>query len=524
MKNCLKVEAIPKNLLTLQLEMLRLKMKRSLQLYLLLIPALLGCAVTSCNSDDTWGTDPQEYSGTAVTAFSLKSNKEVLNNLDSVYFSIDLMNATIFNAQPLPKGTDVSAIAVAISSDLCSVARLEFVNDDNQQEAIDYLKDSDAKINFAHGPVTFHIESADGSAQRNYKIVINVATEKADSLYWDRMQSGQLKGVDRMMAAKTVKVDDKALMLSVDAMGNCAITTFLPAQKSGGGEWESDVIIPSFDGHGKIEAAVAESFTASATGELYLKAVDGTLYKSIDGGITFAGVDQDWMSITAPYKDGVLGVKNQNGVLVYASYPSGIVLTPSAIPQDFPVSGISGAATISTIWAANPQVTVCGGTTTAGKATGATWAFDGNRWAKVSDKLPARQGYSMARYTICETDTTTWKVVNREVLIAFGGISPDAEEVTVDKTVYISRDMGVNWQEGSELLQLPEYLPFTSGASLLVYDKELGSNAVRPMAVTPITTWNCPYLYLFGGYTADGAVNNSYWSGVVNHLKVKPLQ
>lgn len=518
------MEAIPKNLLTLQLEMLRLKMKRSLQLYFMLIPALLGCALTACNSDDTWGTDPQDYSGTAVTAFSLKADKSVLANLDSVYFSIDLINADIFNAQPMPKGTDVSAIAVKISSDVCSVARLTFIDDDNKQQTVDYLNDADAKINFAHGPVTFHIESADGTAQRDYKILLNVATEKTDSLYWDEMQSGLIKGIDRMAATKTVKVGDKALMLSVDNQGGCEITTFVPAPRTGGGTWESTLLTPVFNENCSLSAAEVESFTATESGILYLKGDNGTLFKSEDGGVTFIAVDRDWKSITAPYKEGVLGVKQQNGTSVYASYPEGMIKANISVSADFPVQGVSGAASLSTMWALNPQVTVCGGVTSTGKVTGATWAFDGNRWAKISDKLPARRGYSMTRYTICETDTTNWNVVEREVLLAFGGFDPDAEEAVADKTVYVSRDMGVNWQEGSELLQLPVYLPFTSGASLIVFDKTLGANPVRPMAVTPVTTWNCPYLYLFGGFNLDGSVNETYWSGVVNHLRVKPLQ
>lgn len=504
--------------------MLRLKMKRSLQLYLLLIPALMGCALTACNSDDTWGSDPQDYSGTAVTAFSLKADADVLNNLDSVYFSIDLINACIFNAQPMPEGTDVSAIAVTISSDVCSAAQLTFINDDNEEQTVDYLQDGDAKINFSHGPVTFHIVSFDGSAARDYKILLNVASEKTDSLYWDRMQSGQLKGIAQMSESKTVKFGDKALMLSCDANGNAAISTFLPAAQTGGGTWDNVVITPTFDANHPVNNIIVESFTATDNELLFLLTKDGALYSSADGGHSFSGIGQGWKSITTAYNNGVLGVKEQDGTLLYASYPEGTVTAGMSASSDFPVSGISGAATITTKWAANPQVIICGGLTAAGNPTGAAWAFDGNRWAKVSDKLPARKGYAMARYTICETDTTNWSVVNRDVLIAFGGIDPTDPEAQSDKTVYISRDMGVNWQEGSEMLQLPDYLPVTQGSSLLVFDKTLGATSIRPMDVTPITSWVCPYLYLFGGYLPEGNLNSTYWSGVVNHLKNKPLQ
>ena len=77
-------------------------------------------SVASCNSDTIYDTDPIDFGGVAVTGFSLQSDKAVLNNLDSVFFSIDLMDARIFNANPLPYGTDVSSLAVTVTSDACS--------------------------------------------------------------------------------------------------------------------------------------------------------------------------------------------------------------------------------------------------------------------------------------------------------------------------------------------------------------------------------------------------------------------
>ena len=88
--------------------------------------------------------------------------------------------------------------------------------------------------------------------------------------------------------------------------------------------------------------------------------------------------------------------------------------------------------------------------------------------------------------------------------------------------VYVSRDMGVNWKKGSEELQLPEYIPFATGASLIVFEKTMTDAA--PAAIKPITEWQCPYLYLFGGESADGVLLDDYWSGTVNYLTRKPLQ
>lgn len=526
-------------LLTLQLEMLRvaeispvpiallsIKMKKSLQSYFLLVVlGFLGAFATSCNSDDSWGTDPQDLSGTAVTGFSLKADKSVLNNLDSVYFSIDLVGCRIFNANPLPYGTKINAIAVSISSDACSVAELHIEgNDEKGASVVDYLTSPDEKIDFSNGPVTLHIVSSDGQNARDYEISVNVASEVADSLYWDELQGGALKGVASMRRAKTVKSGDKALTLSVSSTGKAAISTFIPNAVTGGGNWEPSLTEPRFSKSGTTVDAASmlniESFTATANGDLYVADENGDLYVSADGGANFSMADNGWKSITAPYVNAILGVKENAGALTLASYPSSAwAMSGQAVPSGFPVTGTSGAAEFSTKWAANPQIVVAGGKTAAGTLTGSAWAFDGKRWAQVGDRLPAATGYSMAKYTVAETDTVSWRVKQREVLIAFGGLG--AKPVS---EVWISRDMGVNWQKGSTLLQLPEYIPFTTGGSLLVFEKTLDADVITPLAVKPITSWECPYLYLFGGYDANGAIRPTFWSGVVNHLKLKPLQ
>lgn len=84
-----------------------------------IILALLLGVFQACNSDD----DNEEYTAetyvsagnTAITAFSLAKNDSVLPYLDSVYFSIDLTTAQIFNADSLPCGTDVSRLIVNIT-------------------------------------------------------------------------------------------------------------------------------------------------------------------------------------------------------------------------------------------------------------------------------------------------------------------------------------------------------------------------------------------------------------------------
>ena len=69
-------------------------------------------AMTACNKDDNDinNTASMYVPAVAVTRFYLKADSKVMNNLDSVFFSIDLENGVIFNADSLPKGTKISTL------------------------------------------------------------------------------------------------------------------------------------------------------------------------------------------------------------------------------------------------------------------------------------------------------------------------------------------------------------------------------------------------------------------------------
>ena len=71
-------------------------------------------AVVSCNEKTE---DVEIYltpSNVAVTAFSLNEDDDVMANLDSVFFSIDLANGVIFNADSLPIGTKIDKLVTTI--------------------------------------------------------------------------------------------------------------------------------------------------------------------------------------------------------------------------------------------------------------------------------------------------------------------------------------------------------------------------------------------------------------------------
>ena len=68
-------------------------------------------------------------------------------------------------------------------------------------------------------------------------------------------------------------------------------------------------------------------------------------------------------------------------------------------------------------------------------------------------------------------------------------------------------------------MQLPKYVPGLYDAQTLVFTSELGSRASEA-----ITSWECPYIYMFGGEFSNGLISNTVWRGVINRLSFKPLQ
>ena len=102
---------------------------------------------TSCNSKSDEEEEGQNvsYTSTVISSFALVEDDEVLRDLETVYFTIDLNNALIYNAQPLPKGTDVSSLAVTIGTGVLSAISISYVDADGVTQTVDYMADSSAK-------------------------------------------------------------------------------------------------------------------------------------------------------------------------------------------------------------------------------------------------------------------------------------------------------------------------------------------------------------------------------------------
>ena len=137
------------------------------------------------------------------------------------------------------------------------------------------------------------------------------------------------------------------------------------------------------------------------------------------------------------------------------------------------------------------------------------------------------------------TDTVSWRVSSRSsVMLAMNGNRADG---TPNDTVYLSRDFGMHWSKAPDNLQIPNSVipsrtnaqayAFTStvkarstGGNVRPVWRPVGYSAIRSRATTPVTEWDVPYIYLFGGTNKEGTTYNTLFRGAITEFTFKPLQ
>lgn len=153
------------------------------------IYAIIACAASlfaaGCNDDDdTLDVQIPDASQSAVmvNSFNLQANDSVLSSLDSVFFSIDLDHAVIFNADSLPVGTRVDRLCVNIGLPSVKTAEITMPNDKGIDTVVNYLTSPNDSINFSKGSVRLRLESINGEYERSYTIYVNVHKMNPDSM------------------------------------------------------------------------------------------------------------------------------------------------------------------------------------------------------------------------------------------------------------------------------------------------------------------------------------------------------
>lgn len=477
-------------------------------------------AFISCNSDYTPAENTS--SNVVVYSFSLSKDDSVLAHLDTVFFSINLDEARIFNADSLPYGTRTDKLVPVIKMlETATRANLTVKRADGTDTVYNYLTNSTDTIDFSNGPVLLDITSPSGIVSRTYSIEVNVHKLKSDSLVWSHAASRSLpSSLATLTAQRTVRTSAGVYCLTTD--GSQLSMAF--AEHPDAEIW--DKYTPSLP-------ADADINTLSATDDALFVLADGALHSSTDGGLTWSDTGARWHHIYGGYGTTLTGcAKASDGTFELAYYPATAGVA-QAVPADMPVSGTSLPVSFTFPMADAPQTVIAGGVMANGKLSPDTWAFDGSNWAKLSEVALPKGLKDM-----CLVPFSTFIVnvafvaVEYPVLLAYGGT--DGKDI--NKTVYISNDYGMTWKEGGESIQLPEAVTPFSGAQAFVFTSVLQSRSAsswRPMttayripgsrATMPVTEWDCPYIYTFGGTDGEGKLCNTVWRATLNRLTFKPV-
>lgn len=509
---------------------------------LLAVGALLA-STAACNSSEN-NEITIETSSAQILGFSLTANDKVIPAMDSVFFSIDQLTLDIFNADSLPVGSDITHLVPHINTAYASLVELHVPRPGEADTIYNYLTNPNDSIDFSNGPVRIRVVSADAQSTAVYKVNVNVHTVLGDTLVWSRLERASLPSRFNVCTGQHTA-----------SMGGtiCCLTTYqgqycIAKAEDPAGTWQ--YVTPAFGFTPDIN-------TFSATQDaLFILDKAGNLYTSADGA-SWSATGQRWQSIIGGYQTRLLGMTDASGSWQQVSYPSNGA--PVTVASDFPVSGFSTPVEYLPQMGVTPQLMITGGRTAGGKLTAQTWGFDGNSWAKISVRpLPkALENLAVTPYFVVKTNRGTWRTTRSSVLMAmFGNLS----DGTPNDTIYISRDFGMNWTAADTMLQTCGKIPartraqaFTAWSTLedkpaasaaqatsartmaqatahLVWTTVPGTVATQifagpaACATTPITQWQCPFIYVFGGEDVGGTTYNTLYRGVITQLLFKPLQ
>jgi hypothetical protein len=480
------------------------------------LPSFVSCKHKDDDDDDiyTYSTSAQT---TLIQNFSLQTDADVLANLDSVHFTIDYDNGLIYNADSLPVGTDITGLKVSVSF-LNTVSSAIFSITGATQQAdttIEYTSSMTKELDFT-GKTVLTVTSADKSQVKDYEIKVLVHKQNPDSLIWDQSWRRELPGYNgNAIAHKVVKQGDIYRAMVYTGAECQMLTADAPNQAM----WEKAAVALPF-------VPQVSSLTATADA-LYVLAADGVLYTSPDG-LSWASCGVTWHSILGTYDGRVLGIVAGEDGYYHDEFPRQDGFVSTAVEDGFPVAHASDMIETDNNWATSQQGIIVGGVDRNGTVLNDVWGYDGTSWGKINNihtkVLPALADATLFSYYTYKPASGVRRYNKQPTWYLMGGRLADG---TLNGKIYMSTTQGITWTVGDSTISQPAYMTRFYGAQAFVCDETLtaqGANGAPRRISQYVTSWECPFIFLFGGYNDQGALLPYVWRGVYNRLTNYPVE
>lgn len=423
-----------------------------------------------------------ELTTVQVSSFVLASKANP--DLEKVFFSIDHAEGKIYNAHPLPYGTEIDSVKISVGIQNLATFKLLIDGKELERSAADsiYLRDRWNK------EITVEVSNTEKGLKKSYTVQIQKQLNNPDSYYWMPVITGQLPDLS---GKETIFCrSDKDLYIFASQGGN----TQLYHAPTNTLVWE-EITTTALSGK------VVTSAVASAEGVLYAtlgEAPHQTCIVSLDGGKQWLEENRinNGSILLGAFKERgqsqptlCMIEQDPSGKNYFACLPgNGVYKRGEEVPEDFPMSGRSTALFEV---AHHPLLVLVGAKTASGKPSRLTWTTTtGLDWltpTPQSDKdlLPPFEG--------AEAPLLISTSSNKGLLYC---IYPASHTPQRGATIYSSKDQGVTWTVRNSALMLPhETLPFGGYGKLFGFAREE------------------LIFFLFGGKKADGSLDRTIWEG-----------
>lgn len=485
-------------------------MKRKFLAFILLVTA--GLSLSSCldSTDDT--TNIVYYHDTAITDFSLgkmdKLGKTKDGTKDSLLrgvvdgstfgFTIDQANHEIYNLDSLPVNTRIAAVLATISAKNSSYIQINYVKQVtvkegettdslvwyNSTDSIDFTKTKEKAI---------RVYAQDASAYADYKVKVNVHTQRPDTFIWQSLTQANAK-LAALKSMKAVSVGGKVVLFGKNAEG--ALEMF---ESESGKQWKPVAATANLGKHAvdNIVAFDNALFVLNPETHQLLKSTDAANWTLVS---TFASLKQ-LIGAGSKYLYAYSG--NDEGVTgISVSTDKGASWTAEQMDADakyLPVSNInmSYSAVRSTKDAEN--VLLIGNRNTTEKTD--TIAMVWNRTIDFSGN-----SYAGSKWNFVEYDNNQpYKMPKLNQLV----VTKDDEGYVAlgsDANWYESIDGGISWQVDT-MVVMPKQTPAFDKTKPFAFVK------VKEAAVAPDGTSYDTYIYWLvnGGNVWKGRYNRDGW-------------